>query len=641
MANKLKILCAIALCVGLAFGAYEKELANFDKNFANSSQKQKFHNQMRSLYIQSVVNDDEAGNKELLKRLIISSKALNLDSKAYEDELNALNLKAQKDKPKFFVLSSKKDENALVLRLSDTLSAKDIHKTELKEKGNYRYILDFEAALDGGRKDYEFTGAKITLAQFNPQTTRVVINSKDELDYKLNFDNKNLKITLNLPTKSTQSTADKASKAEKSTQSPPAKKETNTKKPTNSAPKNAAKNPSPTKTAQAKKNSAQSPKKETLYILKHAKDGDGIELTLSDELATSQIQQFSMRDGGLKRVVLSFEAALEGERKSYTFGNDTVIITQYSPKLVRVVFSSRGDFKVSKESEGKSLFLGFEREKSVQNAKNSASKKQNTKQSATKKQPTKSNTAKKPTTRQNEKRQSSQSAINTKNKTIVIDAGHGGKDGGAVNGKWVEKEIVLAVSLKVGEELRKMGYRVHYTRTKDRYINLRDRTKLANDKKASLFVSIHANAAVNKAKAKTMQGIETFFLSPARSERSKEVAALENQADLEEANYFSRQNFLHSLSREKIIASNRLAIDIQKHILSSVRQKYKVTDGGVREAPFWVLVGAQDMPAVLVEIGYISHAEEGKRLQNSAYQSLLAKGIAQGIQNYFRNNDNE
>ncbi len=630
MANKLKILCAIALCVGLAFAAYEKELANFDKNFANSSQKQKFHNQMRSLYIQSVVNDDEAGKKELLKRLIISSKALNLDSKAYEDELNALNLKAQKEKPKFFVLSSKKDENALVLRLSDTLSAKDIHKTELKEKGNYRYILDFEAALDGGRKEYEFTGAKITLAQFNPQTTRLVINSKNELDYKLNFDNKNLKITLNLPTKSTQSTDNKATNTAKTAQ-----------KPANSAPKNSAKNPSPTKTPQAKKNSAQSPKKETLYILKHAKDDDGIELSLSDELATSQIQQFSMRDGGLNRVVLSFEAALEGGRKSYTFGNDTVIITQYSPKLVRVVFSSRGNFKVSKESEGKSLFLGFEREKSATNAKNSASKKQNTKQSATKKQSAKSNTAKKTATRQNEKRQSSQSAVNTRNKTIVIDAGHGGKDGGAVNGKWVEKEIVLAVSLKVGEELRKMGYRVHYTRTKDRYINLRDRTKLANDKKASLFVSIHANAAVNKAKAKTMQGIETFFLSPARSERSKEVAALENQADLEEANYFSRQNFLHSLSREKIIASNRLAIDIQKHILSSVRQKYKVTDGGVREAPFWVLVGAQDMPAVLVEIGYISHSDEGKRLQNSAYQSLLAKGIAQGIQNYFRNNDNE
>ena len=608
MANRL-VFGLLVLFASLAFGAYEKELANFDKNFANSNQKTNFHNQMRSLYIQSVVNDDEASKKELLKRLIISSKALNLNAKPYEDELNALNLKAQK--PKLFVLSSKKDENTLNLRLSDTLTNKDIKKIELKESGNYRYILDFEASLDGGRKDFDFANAKITLAQFDTKTTRLVLNSKDELDYKLEFEGKNLKITLNFPTNSAKNSANLAKNSA-----------TSSTKTTNSAtPKNSAKNPQP-KTAQSAKNSAKTQKKETLYILKSAKDDDGIRLTLSDELEEDEIKQFSMRDKGINRVVLSFEAALEGGRKNFYFGKDAVILTQYSPKVVRVVFSSQDKFKVSKDSEGKSLILSFEKE--GKKATNSGKK---TQQSA-------SNTAKKPAT----STQKASKSVNTKNKTIVIDAGHGGKDGGAVNGKWVEKEIVLAVSLKVGEELRKMGYKVFYTRTKDVYINLRDRTKLANDKKASLFISIHANAAVNKAKAKTMQGIETFFLSPARSERSKEVAALENQADLEEANYFSRQNFLHSLSREKIIASNRLAIDIQKNLLSSVRAKFKVIDGGVREAPFWVLVGAQDMPAVLIEIGYISHAEEGKRLQSKAYQELLAKGIALGIQNYFRNN---
>ena len=608
MANRL-VFGLLVLFASLAFGAYEKELANFDKNFANSNQKTNFHNQMRSLYIQSVVNDDEASKKELLKRLIISSKALNLNAKPYEDELNALNLKAQK--PKLFVLSSKKDENTLNLRLSDTLSSKDIKKIELKESGNYRYILDFEASLDGGRKDFDFANAKITLAQFDTKTTRLVLNSKDELDYKLEFEGKNLKITLNFPTNSAKNSANLAKNSATS----------NTKAQNSATPKNSAKNPQP-KTAQSAKNSAKTQKKETLYILKSAKDDDGIRLTLSDELEEDEIKQFSMRDKGINRVVLSFEAALEGGRKNFYFGKDAVILTQYSPKVVRVVFSSQDKFKVSKDSEGKSLILSFEKE--GKKATNSAKKTQNSA----------SNTAKKPAT----STQKASKSVNTKNKTIVIDAGHGGKDGGAVNGKWVEKEIVLAVSLKVGEELRKMGYKVFYTRTKDVYINLRDRTKLANDKKASLFISIHANAAVNKAKAKTMQGIETFFLSPARSERSKEVAALENQADLEEANYFSRQNFLHSLSREKIIASNRLAIDIQKNLLSSVRAKFKVTDGGVREAPFWVLVGAQDMPAVLIEIGYISHAEEGKRLQSKAYQELLAKGIALGIQNYFRNN---
>ena len=596
MAKILKTALALALCATMFFGAYEKELANFDKNFATSTQKSKFHQQLRSLYIQSVVNDDEKSKKELLKRLIISSKALNLDTKAYEDELNALNLKASKtsaskDKP-LFVLSSSKQENALTLRLSEPLKAKDIDKIELKERGNYRYILDFEAALDGGRKDFEFKNAKITLAQFNPKITRLVLNSEKELDYKLEFEDKKFVLKF--------------------------KEKTPAKSPNLSPQKQAQQNVAPKKPA---KNAPQ----ETLYILQSFKNTDGIRLALSDELDTDEIKQFSMKEKGINRIVLSFEAALDGGRKSYTFGKDSIIITQYSPKVVRVVFSSNSKFEVSKESEGKSLFLSFDKDETATNAQKSAKNSSKTKLNST-------NSAK-----------STQKKLNTKNKVIVIDAGHGGKDGGAIgyDGKLLEKDIVLSIALKTGDELRKMGYQVFYTRTKDRYINLRDRTKLANDKRANLFISIHANAAFNKSKAKTMQGVETFFLSPARSERSKEVAALENKADFEEANFFLKQNFLSALSREKIIASNRLAIDIQKNILNSVRKKYKVVDGAVREAPFWVLVGAQDMPAVLIEVGYISHNDEGKRLSNKLYQELLAKGIALGVQNYFRNNADE
>ena len=225
-----------------------------------------------------------------------------------------------------------------------------------------------------------------------------------------------------------------------------------------------------------------------------------------------------------------------------------------------------------------------------------------------------------------------------KSKIIVIDPGHGGKDSGAVNGKLLEKNIVLNVSLKLGEELKKRGYNVFYTRSKDIFINLRDRTKVANDKKANLFISIHANAAANKTRAKKAQGIETFFLSPARSDRSAQIAATENQTDLEEMNYFGRQTTLHSLSRDKIIASNKLAIDVQKNILNILKTKYNVVDGGVREGPFWVLVGAQDMPAILLEIGYISHPQESKRISDNAFQALLAKGIADGIDNYFYHN---
>ena len=224
-----------------------------------------------------------------------------------------------------------------------------------------------------------------------------------------------------------------------------------------------------------------------------------------------------------------------------------------------------------------------------------------------------------------------------KGRRIAIDPGHGGSDPGAISGKMQEKVAVLAVGKKLGEILKKRGYKVYFTRSNDTFINLRTRTKYANDKMADLFVSIHANAAPNAAKAASMHGIETFFLSPARSERSKNAAALENKSDIEEMNYFLQQTFLNVLNREKIIASNKLGIDMQRELLAQARKVYSASDGGVREAPFWVLVGAL-MPAVLVEIGYITHPVEGKMLYDDAYQNALALGIANGVDSYFAKN---
>lgn len=610
MVKTRRILLTLALCVTMLFGVFEAELNNFDKNFATSNDKLKFHHQLTSLYIQSMMNDDDEGKKELLKRLIISSKALNLDASTYQSELNALNNKAQKPR---FVLRSTKVENGVSLALSENLAQKDLRVKELKEKGNYRYIIDFDASLDGGRKEFDFDEAQILLAQFDKKTTRLVLHAKDELKYSLQSKDGVLKLNFTPPIKAQKPNLSQNSKPNSNSNSNQSAKSM-----PKLAPPNATK---PVLTAKKPTQSAPKPaKKDTLYILKSLKSQNGIELVLDDELDEEEIRQFHMKDKGIFRKVVSFEAALDGGRKQFSFGNDTITLVQYSAKVVRVVFSSKSDFEIRVDNKNKRLFLGFDKENSAPSNSSANSTKSTAK-------PAK-NTPK---------------STNTKNKIIVIDAGHGGKDGGAVGngGKWVEKNIVLSVSLKIGDELKKKGYKVFYTRTTDKFINLRDRTKIANDKKANLFVSIHANAAVNATKAKSMQGIETFFLSPARSERSKEVAEQENKADFEEANFFLKQNFLSALSREKIIASNRLAIDIQKNILSAVRKKYKVVDGGVREAPFWVLVGAQDMPAVLIEIGYISHNEEGKRLLNKAYQELLAQGIARGIENYFRNNANE
>lgn len=102
-------------------------------------------------------------------------------------------------------------------------------------------------------------------------------------------------------------------------------------------------------------------------------------------------------------------------------------------------------------------------------------------------------------------------------------------------------------------------------------------------------------------------------------------------------NYFSKISFLNFLNREKIISSNKLAIDLQSGMLKSVKTNYKINDGGVREAPFWVLVGAL-MPAALIEVGYISHPKESKLIANDKYQQALAKGIADGIDAYFAKN---
>ena len=225
-----------------------------------------------------------------------------------------------------------------------------------------------------------------------------------------------------------------------------------------------------------------------------------------------------------------------------------------------------------------------------------------------------------------------------RNKVIVLDAGHGADDVGAVgpNNRY-EKVINLNVTKYVGAILKQRGYTVFLTRNNDTFIKVMDRTVLANEKNADLFISIHTNA-VPKEKANEVDGIETFFLSPARNERAKRVAALENKTDIREMSNSSKDVFLESLNRPRITASHKFAIDIQSGILQSARSKYKdIKDSGVREGPFWVLVGAQ-MPSILVELGYVSHPTESKRLYDKAYQQLLANGISNGVDSYFSKN---
>ncbi len=226
-----------------------------------------------------------------------------------------------------------------------------------------------------------------------------------------------------------------------------------------------------------------------------------------------------------------------------------------------------------------------------------------------------------------------------KHKKIVLDAGHGGKDCGAMSMNLVcEKDIVLEVVKFLHKELKKRGYSVLLTRDKDIYIDLVARTELANKKSADLFISVHANS-IPKRSTSNAHGIETYFLSTARSERARKVAEQENKDDVNLMDYFSKSLFLNSLNTQRLIVSNKLAIDVQYGMLQSIRKNYPdVVDGGVREGPFWVLAGAL-MPSILIEIGYNSHAIESKRIQSKPYQKILAKGIADGIDSFFSKND--
>ncbi|WRD32351.1 N-acetylmuramoyl-L-alanine amidase [Helicobacter pylori] len=226
-----------------------------------------------------------------------------------------------------------------------------------------------------------------------------------------------------------------------------------------------------------------------------------------------------------------------------------------------------------------------------------------------------------------------------KHKKIVLDAGHGGKDCGAMSANLVcEKDIVLEVVKFLHKELKKRDYSVLLTRDKDIYIDLVARTELANKKGADLFISVHANS-IPKHSTSNAHGIETYFLSTARSERARKVAEQENKDDVNLMDYFSKSLLLNSLNTQRLIVSNKLAIDVQYGMLQSIRKNYPdVVDGGVREGPFWVLAGAL-MPSILIEIGYNSHAIESKRIQSKPYQKILAKGIADGIDSFFSKND--
>ncbi|EPX55974.1 N-acetylmuramoyl-L-alanine amidase [Cystobacter fuscus DSM 2262] len=220
--------------------------------------------------------------------------------------------------------------------------------------------------------------------------------------------------------------------------------------------------------------------------------------------------------------------------------------------------------------------------------------------------------------------------LGLKVRRVVIDAGHGGHDTGAISRKGLkEKDVTLAISRKLARELRERGLEVLLTRDEDRYLKLEERARLANDTRGDLFISIHCNSATTS----KLRGIETYTLNTSADRYSIRLAARENASS--EKGISDLQFILADLAtKANTEESTRLANQVQRNLVSHLSANYSgVKNLGTKEALFYVLLGAR-MPAILVETSFLSHPEEEKRLASEAYQDEVAQAIAQGVEDF-------
>jgi N-acetylmuramoyl-L-alanine amidase len=220
------------------------------------------------------------------------------------------------------------------------------------------------------------------------------------------------------------------------------------------------------------------------------------------------------------------------------------------------------------------------------------------------------------------------SAFGLKVRTIVIDPGHGGKDPGCNYSGLKEKDIVLDIAKELRTLLQKdKSLKVYLTREKDVYLPLEERTAIANKYKADLFISIHINAAPNK----SASGIETYVLNVTNDASALEVAAFENKATTKSIS--DLQGILKDLMlNSKLEESLNLAYAVQKNLASALKLT-KAQNLGVKQAPFYVLVGAQ-MPSILIEAGFLSNKKDAEKLSSSAYRKSIAASIHKGVLEY-------
>jgi N-acetylmuramoyl-L-alanine amidase len=216
---------------------------------------------------------------------------------------------------------------------------------------------------------------------------------------------------------------------------------------------------------------------------------------------------------------------------------------------------------------------------------------------------------------------------------IVIDPGHGGKDPGALSRSGIkEKNITLTIGKLLARRLKQEGFVVYLTRTTDKFLTLEERTAFANKQKADLFISLHVNSNVDR----SVRGIETYFLNLTTDASAIEVAARENATTSKSIS--DLQLIINDLMlNSKINESSKFATSVHKYVMSSATKVgYRGRNLGVRQAPFYVLLGAQ-MPSILIELGFVTNSTDCSLLRRKSYQNTLIDGIAKGINNYIMN----
>lgn len=234
---------------------------------------------------------------------------------------------------------------------------------------------------------------------------------------------------------------------------------------------------------------------------------------------------------------------------------------------------------------------------------------------------------------------------NDKGWVIVIDAGHGGKDPGALGSMSREKDIVLAIALRTGRYIEQniSNAQVIYTRKNDTFVELRDRANIANKNKADLFISIHANWA----KQKTVKGSETYVMGVAKDQQNLEVAMKENEVILLENDHSTKYEGFDPKSEVSYIMFSltqkvfqEQSIDLASKIQTEFRERVNRDDRDVKQAGFWVLY-TTTMPSVLVETGFITNPAEEKFLNSSEGQDYIASAIYRACRQYINEIDSK